>query len=168
MQSFDYIFNVGGNYTATISGMSETTGHFNANVETARNRLGKLTQSLAALDLFKNAAEGVNNAVSGFSAPGISLDRQMHDLSAVAGVVGDGLKQIEGYARSSAKAFGIDASQAVEGYKLLLSQLSPELDKYPEALQVMGNCIATTSKLMGGDGVAAAEVLTTAMNQLTL
>ena len=29
----------------------------------------------------------------------------------------------------------------------------------------MGNCIATTSKLMGGDGVAAAEVLTTAMNQ---
>lgn len=165
MQSFDYIFNVGGNYTATISGMSETTGHFNASVETARNRLGKLTQSLAALDLFKNAVEGVNNAVSSFSAPGISFDRQMHDLSAVAGVVGDDLKQIEGYARSSAKAFGIDASQAVEGYKLLLSQLSPELGKYPEALQAMGNCIATTSKLMGGDGVAAAEVLTTAMNQ---
>lgn len=114
MQSFDYIFNVGGNYTATISGMSETTGHFNASVETARNRLGKLTQSLAALDLFKNAVEGVNNAVNSFSAPGISLDRQMHDLSAVAGVVGEGLKQIEGYACSSAKAFGIDASQAVE------------------------------------------------------
>ncbi|MCM1220137.1 MAG: phage tail tape measure protein, partial [Lachnospiraceae bacterium] len=56
-------------------------------------------------------------------------------------------------------------SVAVEGYKLLLSQLSPELGKYPEALSAMGDCIQTTSKLMGGDGVAAAQVLTTAMNQ---
>ena len=89
----------------------------------------------------------------------------MHDLSAVAGVAGEGLKQIEGFARQSAKAFGTDAAVAVEGYKLLLSQLSPELGKYPEALSAMGDCIQTTSKLMRGDGVAAAEVLTTAMNQ---
>ena len=54
---------------------------------------------------------------------------------------------------------------AVEGYKLLLSQLTPELGKYPDALREMGDCIQTTSKLMGGDGVAAAQVLTTAMNQ---
>lgn len=89
----------------------------------------------------------------------------MHDLSAVAGVTGDGLKQIESFARQSAKAFGTDAAVAVEGYKLLLSQLTPELGKYPEALREMGDCIQTTSKLMGGDGVAAAQVLTTAMNQ---
>lgn len=85
--------------------------------------------------------------------------------SAVAGVTGDGLKQIETFARQSAKAFGTDASVAVEGYKLLLSQLTPELGKYPDALREMGDCIQTTSKLMGGDGVAAAQVLTTAMNQ---
>ena len=89
----------------------------------------------------------------------------MHDLSAVAGVTGDSLKQIEGFARQSAKTFGTDASVAEESYKLLLSQLSPELGKYPEALSAMGDCIQTTSKLMGGDGVAAAQVLTTAMNQ---
>ncbi len=165
MQIFDYIFNVGGNYTATVSGMSESTGRFNASVETARDSLGGLARSLATLDLLRNAVEGVSNAMAGLSASGISLDSQMHDLSAIAGVTGEGLKQIERFARESAKTFGIDASQAVEGYKLLLSQLSPELGKYPEALQAMGNSIATTSKLMGGDGVAAAEVLTTAMNQ---
>lgn len=160
MQNFDYQFNVGGNFTATMDGMTESTGRFNAAVEGAHGWLGKLNRTLAVWDLASNYVSKFNNAVSSFSAPGISFDRQMHDLSAVAGVVGEGLKQIEGYARSSAKAFGIDASQAVEGYKLLLSQLSPELGKYPEALQAMGNCIATTSKLMGGDGVAAAEVLT--------
>lgn len=165
MQNFDYQFNVGGNFTATMDGMAESTGRFNAAVEGTHSWLGKLGQTLAVWDLASNYVSKFNDTLGSLSSSGISLDRQMHDLSAVAGVTGDSLKQIEGYARSSAKAFGIDASQAVEGYKLLLSQLSPELGKYPEALQAMGNCIATTSKLMGGNGVAAAEVLTTAMNQ---
>ena len=157
MQNFDYQFNVGGNFTATMEGMAESTGRFNAAVEGTHSWLGKLGQTLAVWDLASNYVSKFNDTLGGLSSSGISLDSQMHDLSAVAGVVGDGLKQIEGYARSSAKAFGIDASQAVEGYKLLLSQLSPELGKYPEALQAMGNCIATTSKLMGGDGVAAGQ-----------
>lgn len=162
---FDYIFNIGGNYTATINGMSTATGDFSAKVDGAQNSIGKLTTVLAGIDLVKNALDGLKQATDAFSASGIALDSNMHDLSAVAGVTGDSLKQIENFARQSAKTFGTDASVAVEGYKLLLSQLSPELGKYPEALSAMGDCIQTTSKLMGGDGVAAAEVLTTAMNQ---
>lgn len=165
MQNFDYQFNVGGNFTATMDGMAESTGRFNAAVEGTHGWLGKLGQTLAVWDLASNYVSKFNDTLTGLSSSGVSLDRQMHDLSAVAGVVGDDLKQIEGYARNSAKAFGIDASQSVESYKLLLSQLSPELGKFPDALQAMGNSVATTSKLMGGDGVAAAEVLTTAMNQ---
>ena len=162
---FDYIFNIGGNYTATINGMSAATGDFSAKVDGAQNSIGKLTSVLAGIDLVKNAIDGLQQATDAFSVSGIALDRNMHDLSAVAGVTGDSLKQIEGFARQSAKTFGTDASVAVEGYKLLLSQLSPELGKYPEALRDMGESIQITSKLMGGDGVAAAQVLTTAMNQ---
>lgn len=165
MQLFDYIFNVGGNYTATINGMTEATGDFSAKVESANNWVGKLSSTLAVVDLARNAFEQIDSAVKTFNASGITLDSQMHDLSAVAGVVGEDLKKIEGHARESAKAFGTDAGVAVEGYTLLLSQLSPELGKFPEALQAMGNSIQVTSKLMGNDGVAAAEVLTTAMNQ---
>lgn len=165
MQTFDYLFNVGGNYTAVINGMTDATGEFRASVETARSWLGKLSTGLAVMDLFRNAVESVNGALEGMSQSGIALDSQMHDLSAIAGVTGDALGEIEGYARDSAKAFGTDAATAVEGYKLLLSQLSPELGKYPEALRAMGDAIQTTSKLMGNDGTAAAEVLTTAMNQ---
>ena len=145
--------------------MTEATGDFTAKVESANNWVGKLSSTLAVVDLARNAFEQIDSAVKTFNASGIALDSQMHDLSAVAGVVGEDLKKIEGYARESAKAFGTDAGVAVEGYKLLLSQLSPELGKFPEALQAMGNCIQVTSKLMGNDGVAAAEVLTTAMNQ---
>ena len=163
---FDYIFNIGGNYTATINGMSSATGEFQAKVDGAQNSIGKWTTMLAGIDLVKNAIEGLNQVTETFSSSGIRLDSQMHDLSAVAGVTGETLNQIEGFARDSAKAFGTDAAVAVEGYKLLLSQLSPELGKYPDVLREMGDCIQTTSKLMGGDGVAAAQVLTTAFRPM--
>lgn len=42
----------------------------------------------------------------------------MHDLSAVAGVTGDTLKEIEGYARESAKAFGDDATNYAQALRL--------------------------------------------------
>lgn len=162
---FDYIFNIGGNFIAQISGMSAAAGNFSAQAEVAQSRTMSLTSALATFSYLKDVFQNVADGVSQLSSAGIKLDSQMHDLSAVAGVTGDGLKQIETFARQSAKAFGTDASVAVEGYKLLLSQLTPELGKYPDALREMGDCIQTTSKLMGGDGVAAAQVLTTAMNQ---
>ncbi|MDE5688575.1 MAG: phage tail tape measure protein [Paramuribaculum sp.] len=162
---FDYIFNIGGNYSATINGMTAATGDFTAEVKKSQKWTETLTGALARFDYLNNVVRNIADGINSVSAAGVKLDSQMHDLSAVAGVTGDGLKQIETFARQSAKAFGTDAAVAVEGYKLLLSQLSPELGKYPEALSKMGDCIQTTSKLMGGDGVAAAQVLTTAMNQ---
>lgn len=111
--------------------------------------------------VFDNFSNNIQSAIQ----PGIALNSSLADLSAVAGVTGDGLKEIEGYARQTAKAFGLDAVQAVESYKLILSQLSPEIAKSPAAMNEMGNAIATLSKTMGGDSTAAAEVLTTAMNQ---
>ena len=152
---FSYLFTLKGDFLEKMQGMSKATSGFT----------DKMGAAMAKCDLLTSNLKNITQGISDLSRSGVSLDSQMHDLSAVAGVVGDDLKLIEGYARESAKAFGTDASEAVTGYKLLLSQLSPELGKYPEALQAMGTSIQTTAKLMGGDGVAAAEVLTTAMNQ---
>ena len=165
MQIFDYIFSIAGNFSAKIEGMNEATGKFNGKITSANGLLTKFCSYAAEISVLRDGIEATASALDGFSQSGIALDSQMHDLSAVAGVTGEKLEEIEGYARSSAKAFGTDAGVAVEGYKLLLSQLTPELAKCPEALSAMGDSIQVTSKLMGGDGVAAAEVLTTAMNQ---
>lgn len=162
---FDYIFNIGGNFTSQMNGMNTAVGNFSGQAGVAESQSRKLASTLATFTYLKDVFQNLADGVSSLSSAGIQLDSQMHDLSAVAGVTGETLKQIEGFARDSAKAFGTDASVAVEGYKLLLSQLSPELGKYPDVLRAMGDCIQTTSKLMGGDGVAAAQVLTTAMNQ---
>lgn len=105
------------------------------------------------------------DALSRASEPGLKLNASMQDLSAITGVTGQKLKEIEGYARSAAKIFGGDAANSVESYKLLLSQLSPEIAKVPAALASMGNSASILSKTLNNDIVAATEVLTTAMNQ---
>lgn len=148
-----------------MNAMNEAVGQFSGKVESAQGWVVQLSQKLAAFELASGYVERLASTFEGLAASGVTLDSQMHDLSAVAGVTGDALKEIEGCARDSAKAFGTDAGVAVEGYKLLLSQLTPELGKCPAALKSMGESIQITSKLMGGDGVAAAQVLTTAMNQ---
>lgn len=85
MQLFDYIFNVGGNYTATINGMTEATGDFTAKVESANNWVGKISSTLAVVDLARNAFEQIDSAVKTSNSSGITLDSRMHDLGSVAG-----------------------------------------------------------------------------------
>lgn len=165
MQNFEYNFNVNGNYSSAINNMSRATGDFTAQVSGSLGVIDKLAGSFAKFDLASSGIQKLAGVFNSIGQGAVTLDSQMHDLSAVAGVTGEGLKIIEGYARSSAKAFGTDASVAVQGYKLILSQLSPEIGKCPAALKAMGDAIQTTGKLMGNDGTAAAEVLTTAMNQ---
>lgn len=112
--------------------------------------------------------EGLQNALSGLDAifaSGLSLDTSITDLSALTGVAGEGLAEIEASARSLAKTFGGSAADAVESYKLILSQLGPDIAGTPEALADMGRSVTVLSKTMGGDTVSAAQVLTTAMNQ---
>lgn len=165
MQQFVYNFNISGNFSQNINQMSQNAETFTKKAEGVCEVCEKWAGRLAKLNLASDYLQNVSGVLKDIGSGAVTLDSQMHDLSAVAGVTGEGLKIIEGYARSSAKVFGTDASVAVQGYKLILSQLSPELGKCPAALKAMGDAIQTTSKLMGNDGTAAAEVLTTAMNQ---
>lgn len=97
--------------------------------------------------------------------PGRSLNANMLELSAITGVTGNGLKAIEKAARETAKTFGTSAVDNVEAYKMMLSQLSPEIANNAEAMRMMGENANILSKQMGGDTVAATEVLNTSLNQ---
>lgn len=164
-ETVNFTINIGGN---AYTGIAEIDKAMKKLSVTATENL-KLFDKINELSFkFNNIAQSVQNFSNGLqnvNKPGIALNTSLMDLSAIAGVTGDKLKEIEGYARDTAKTFGTDAASSVESYKLLLSQLSPELGNYPTALRAMGDNIATLSKTMGGDATAAAEVLTTAMNQ---
>ncbi len=151
-----------------FSNISSTFDEINKNIKKTTENVNGLDASFSKFIALEGIVTGLGNmksAIEGVVTPGANLNHNMMELSAITGVTGDKLKEIEGYARNTAKSFGIDASQQVESYKLILSKLGPEIAQNSQALKAMGDSVAMTSKLMGGDATQATEVLTTAMNQ---
>ncbi|WP_217363225.1 phage tail tape measure protein [Winogradskyella undariae] len=156
---------------ASVERLDNGLNKVSKDVETMRTKfssaMDKINGKLSAVRLqaftqnVQNAAQGLDS----MSAPGLKLNSSLADLSAITGVTGAGLKEIEGYARDNAKTFGGEAADGVEAYKVILSKLNPEIAKSPRALQAMGNAVSTLSKTMGGDTAGATDVLTTALNQ---
>lgn len=162
---FQYEFNVSGNALDATGKITRGMSEMRDKIKEASGVWNTFEGKIVAFNNLSQYVEGFKRTVTETFAPGATLNASLADLSAISGEAGEGLKRIEQYARESAKTFGGSAARSVESYKLLLSQLSPELAKTPKALKAMGDNISILSKTMGGDTTAAAEVLTTAMNQ---
>lgn len=164
-QNLNINFSISGNALNSFTAVNNTVESLNANITGSLKIFNSFGGMMVAFQGMTQTAENFKQAINDMYAPGVALNSSLADLSAITGQTGEGLKQIEIYARESAKTFGVDAAQSVESYKLLLSQLSPNLADKPAALKAMGDAVSTLSKTMGGDSTAAANVLTTAMNQ---
>ena len=158
--TLSYIIQINSNFDKVNANFDKFSNNVNAGVDRIQKKFNSVSLN-AMIQNINSAADGLNS----LNDPGMKLSTNMYDLQAITGVTGQKLKEIEGYARQNAKTFGGEASASAESYKLILSQLSPEIAKVPKALQSMGKEVSITSKLMGGDTVAATNVLTTAMNQ---
>lgn len=163
--TFNYAFNITGNCSAAVVDIAENVDELNRKIKDSTSGIEIFQNKLFQFNQATQYIENLNQTFQNTIAPGAALNASLADLSAISGVTGEALADIESKARATAKEFGGSAAQAVESYKLLLSQLSPELAKTPAAMQEMGRNIAILSKTMGGDATAAATVLTTAMNQ---
>lgn len=163
--NFNYAFNISGNCNAVVAEISGGVENLQRNLRATTSLWDTFEGKILAFNQLTQYVQNLGQAMNETLAPGAALESQLAELEAIAGVTAEEYATLEKYARSSAKEFGISASGAVNSYKLLLSQLSPELTKNSEALNNMGKNVATLSKMMNGDATAAAEVLTTAMNQ---
>lgn len=163
--AFNYSFNITGNCNAVVQEISEDVRRLREHLDSTTGAFAKMEKSLIVFNQASQYFGSLQQTLDDMLAPGAALNASLADLSAISGATGKELATVEEYARRTAREFGVSASGAVESYKLLLSQLSPELTENTAALDAMGRNIAILSKTMGGDTTAAAEVLTTAMNQ---
>ena len=163
--SFNYSFNISGNCNTVVNEMAEGVNTLKKNLSEATSFWDSFEGKLLGLNQFIEYFDRLGQSFENMQRPGAELNASLADLQAISNATSKELETIERFARSTAKEFGGSAAQSVESYKLLLSQLSPELTKDSATLAAMGKNIAILSKTMGGDTTAAAEVLTTAMNQ---
>lgn len=125
------------------------------------NKSLKLLAYQAGADALQNLGQPLLDGAEGTYA----YDASLRELSAITGVVGDDLDIIGTNARQQAKDFGGDAAEAVKSYTLLLSKLTPEIAKNPEALKLMGNSVSMLGETMHGDLTGAANAASSALNQ---
>ena len=163
--NFNYAFNISGNCNAVVAEISGGVENLQRNLRATTSLWDTFEGKMLALNQFTQYVGNLSQTLNETLAPGAALNASLADLQAISGATGRELETVERFARSTAREFGVSASGAVESYKLLLSQLSPELTKNTAALDAMERNVAILSKTMGGDTTAAAEVLTTAMNQ---
>lgn len=163
--AFNYSFNITGNCSAAVEEIAENVDALNRKIKDSTGFFDTFQSTVFKVNQCSEYINNLSNSIDELMRPGADLNAQLADLAAISGAAGKELAIIEENARATAITFGGSAAQSVEAYKLLLSQLSPELTKYPAALRAMGDNIAILSKTMGGDATAAATVLTTAMNQ---
>jgi TP901 family phage tail tape measure protein len=161
----NFHINVLGNANNVIQQIRQSAEEMNVRLSRSVSVVQNFGKITVVMQQFAQSLSGLNESLQSAIEPGIAFDASLRELSAVTGVTGAGLDTIGQYARENAKAFGGQASGSLESYKLLLSQLTPEIAKTPEALRAMGEAVSVLSKSMGGDAAAAAETLTTAMNQ---
>lgn len=163
--NFNYAFNISGNCNAVVAEISGGVENLQRNLRATTSLWDTFEGKMLALNQFTQYVGNLSQTLNETLAPGAALNASLADLQVISGATGRELETVERFARSTAREFGVSASGAVESYKLLLSQLSPELTKNTAAFDAMGCNVAILSKTMGGDTTAAAEVLTTAMNQ---
>jgi TP901 family phage tail tape measure protein len=146
-------------------GFSGPAASIGGGLDSLEGKVNGLAGKTFMINQFNEALERVGGVLDAIIAPGEKFDKKLHDLSAITGLTGGALDSIGGKARDLAKDFGGAASEQVDGFKMILSRLGPELAKNDEALAKMGENTMLLSKTMNGDAVGATDALTTAMLQ---
>lgn len=164
---FTYIFNLKlkqDQILSQLNGVKEGVDKVNKSVVNLGDRFKSHLSNLnisSIIEQTRAVADGMNQ----LSEPGLKFSTSLSEMSALTGLTGKKLDGLSNSAREISKEFGISAANSVESFKTVLSKLGPDLANSPKSLGEMGKSIATLSKQMGGDATAAADVLTTAMNQ---
>lgn len=166
-----------GSVTDVVTAMDKSMGNASNDI---RTKLDAINGSAAkvATSMERTRAIDISAVIGGLSTlqnelndaiqPGIEFNSKMADLEALTGVTGKGLDDLAEKARAQALVFGGDASRTLTAYKLVLSQLGPDLAKTPEALDAITRGAQVLSKGMGNDLTAATEAITTTLNQYSV
>ena len=92
-----YTVDFGGNAAESLKKTADAAEQVDKKAKSLQEQFSSLGKSMVVFNQMSQLMESFRNTINSAIAPGIALDKQLHDLSAVAGVTGDGLKQIEGY-----------------------------------------------------------------------
>lgn len=151
--------------TRTVDETAESVGRLGDRAGETGGKLEKWGKGMFFFNQLKDGVDTITDAFNGAIEPGIRFETAVAEMSGITNLAGKDLENLADKARQTAKTFGSDAADATGLYTSLLSKLTPELKKAPDALQTMSDNVMTLSKTMKGDVAGATEAMVSAMNQ---
>ena len=136
-ETVNFTINIGGNAYTGIAEIDKAMKTLSVTANENLKLFDKFNQVAFKLNNISQFVQNASNIISSAIQPGIALNSSLADLSAIAGVTGDKLKEIEGYARDTAKTFGTDATAAAEVLTSAMNQYGVSLDDPMEASSLL-------------------------------
>ena len=119
--TFDYQFNVGGNFTAAMDGMAESAGRFTAAVETSTRGLSDWEQKFAAFGLIGDYIDQASNAVNGIVEVGSNAELQLMNLKTLFGGNAEAAKEMYERISEYGKVTPYDKSGLIDAQRTMMS-----------------------------------------------
>lgn len=153
--------------TEKVDETTEAVEQLGRKSEEQSSRLEKFGKGMFFMNEIKDGVDQVADAIMGAIQPGIDFEYAMAQVQAISGISGEQLDLVSDKARKLAVDFGVNAAEGAGVFTNILSQLGPEMAKFPEVLNSMGQNAFTLSKTMNGDVNGAVSALTASFNSFT-
>lgn len=170
--SFDIHFNLIDKCSETLKKIKSAFEEVKKETSNTTSQFGKFTALCDKLKMpnviaLAEALGKVGNALAGATDKGMSFGQGMADLSAITGLVGKDLEQLEANARKFGKESGLGAETAARAYTILASQIDVA-DIGMEGLNILQEKSITLAHASGMSLDASAEALAGTVNQFGL
>lgn len=121
MQIFNYAFNLGGDFSIKMEGMSEAMGEFNANISASQKGIGKLTQSLVAFNLASDVIDKVSGVFNDITEAGAAAELQLMNLKTLFGGNAEAAKAMYERISEYGKVTPYDKAGLLEAQRTMMS-----------------------------------------------
>lgn len=135
---FDYIFNIKGDYSIKINGLTDSTAEFQASVTRSQKALESFGQAAIGLESISNVIRNINSVFSGITEVGANAELQLMNLKTLFG--GNAEVAEEMYERISeyGKVTPYDKAGLIEAQRTMMS-FGIEGEKAFETLKQIGD-----------------------------
>ena len=160
MQVFNYAFNLGGDFSVKMEGMSEAMGEFNANISATQQGIGKITQTLATFNIATDFFTNISEAFSGITEAGANAELQLMNLKTLFGGNAEAAEAMYERISEYGKVTPYDKAGLIEAQRTMMS-FGIEGEKAFETLKQIGDIAMGDKQKMQSLALAFAQMSST-------
>ncbi len=157
---FDYIFNIKGDYSVKINGMTDSTAEFQASVIKSRKVLEDLGQAAISYESVSNVIRNINGVFSGITEAGSLAELQLMNLKTLFGGNADAAQAMYDRISEYGKVTPYDKAGLIEAQRTMMS-FGMSGEAAFETLQQIGDIAMGDSSKMQSLALAFAQMSST-------